>query len=455
MAITSMKKRNLLFLTILTLALIFTKIRADSGINQDDIIIQEVSNSDSDSDSDSSSSLKLELEQLKSKISLLEVSIEDKARELKTKDDGIVQLQKVIDEKSEGISLLQGKIDSLQKKDSVDSEELVGKAHARVQELENQVEQLRKEVDAQIAKKNALEARTSGSESKIQELNLKLQDLLKINDEQKKRIRKTERALQMAEEEMVKAKLEATSKTKELMEAHGAWLPRWFATHLASCQTFIATHWNQYGKPALDIATQKALETKAQTQKWAEPHLETIKSRLVPAIKEQWVAFTIYVEPHVQSLSTKGAEFYESSKSTLTPHVVRVQELADPYYQYTKPYIDQVATVTKPHVDKARIALKPYTKKAVRLYRKFLKSATTYHEQVQATVQETLNKHELTKPFATKELVWFSASALLALPVLFLPRVLSVLFCKKARKPARTTHTNHTRRRAKRGHPDK
>ncbi|KAF5177614.1 Myosin heavy chain-related, partial [Thalictrum thalictroides] len=387
------------------------------------------------------------------------VSIEEKARELKSKDDGIMQLQKVIDEKSESISLLQGKIDSLQKKGSVNTEELVGKAHARIQELENQVEQLRKEVDAQIAKKDALEARTSGSENKIQELNLKLQDLQKLNDEQKKRIRKTERALRIAEEEMVKAKLEATSKTKELMEAHGAWLPRWFATHLASCQTFISTHWIQYGKPALDVATQKALETKAQAQKWAEPHLETVKSRLVPAVKEHWVAFTTYIEPHVQSLSAKGAELYESSKSTLTPHVIRVQELADPYYQeakkFTKPYIDQVATVTKPHVDKARNALKPYTKKTVRVYRKFLKSATTYHNQVQATVQETLNKHELTKTFATKELVWFLASALLALPVFFLPKVLSVLFCKKARKPVRTTHTNHTRRRAKRGHPDK
>ncbi|MGD7309631.1 hypothetical protein, partial [Ralstonia pseudosolanacearum] len=216
----------------------------------------------------------------------------EKDREVKSKDESVLRLENVLNEKSDSISSLQGKIDLLQKKGSVETDEEVGKAHARALELEKMVEKLKKEIDTKNAEKDALEARVTEAENKVQILNWKIHDLQKRNDEQKSIIRKTERALQVAEEEMVKAKLEATSKTKELLEAHGAWLPRWFATHLASSQSFIITHWNLHGKPALDVATQKALETQAQAQKWAEPHLELVKSKWIPAVTEQWLIFT-------------------------------------------------------------------------------------------------------------------------------------------------------------------
>ncbi|XP_043713284.1 uncharacterized protein LOC122661839 isoform X1 [Telopea speciosissima] len=430
------------------LLLIFTKTTADAETHGENIA-SEVSDS----------SLKIELEQVKAKISVLESSIEEKTRELKSKDESIAQMKKTIQEKSDGIVSLQNDIDSLKKKGTVDAEEQMGKAHAWAGELEKQVEKLKRDLEAQKNNKDTLDVRASEAEKKIDVLISKIENLQKINDEQKTRIHKTERALQVAEEEMMKTKFEANLKIKELMEVHGAWLPPWLAGHLVHFQSVVAEHWNGHGKPAMDIVVKKALEKKAQAQNWAEPHIELVKSRWIPTLKEQWLTITTHVEPRIQLLTKRSMKFYETSKSTIAPYVVKVQEFADPYFQdakkFTKPYIDQVATAAKPHVDKVRVALKPYTKKVVHSYGKFLESATTHHRQVQDSVRETLKKHELTRHLATKELVWFAASALLALPIIILTRLLSGTFGGKAKKSARNAHTGQTRRRAKRGHPDK
>lgn len=53
----------------------------------------------------------------------------------------------------------------------------------------------------------------------------------------------------------------------------------------------------------------------------------------MPAIKEQWTAVTTYAEPRLQLLTTKYVQVYEKSKSAITPHVVKLQEIVDPYYQ--------------------------------------------------------------------------------------------------------------------------
>ncbi|KAJ7958615.1 Myosin heavy chain-like protein [Quillaja saponaria] len=403
--------------------------------------------------------LKNEVDELKSKIQILESHINEKSEELKKKDDVIALKEKIIQDSSASIAFLQTEIGSLQKKGTLHTEEQVGKANARASVLEKQVDKLKRELDIQNREKLTLETRENEAEKKINDLNSKLEDLEKINVEQKTKIRKIERALKVAEAEVVKAKEEVASRSKDLIEVHGAWLPPWLAAHLIRCQSFVGTHWNQHGKPAFDLVVEKALEKKEKAKKWAEPHLETVKIKWIPAVKEQWIVVKTKVEPHVQLLTTKTIEVYEASKSSISPHFIRVQESVDPYFQeakrFSKPYIDQVAVATKPHVNKARVALEPYTNKVVHAYGEFLKSATTYHNQVQATVQETLKKHELTRPLATKEFEWFAASALLALPIIILARFFSAIFCKKANKPVRPSNTNHSRRKAKRVHPDK
>ncbi|KAL0372017.1 UNVERIFIED_CONTAM: hypothetical protein Scaly_0883300 [Sesamum calycinum] len=325
-------------------------------------------------------------EKLNSKISSLEFHIEEKIREIKDKDAVIAAKEKIIQEKSESIVSLKSEVASLQEKGKLDTAKQVDKAHARARELEKQVEKLKSNLDVQIKEKEQLKARESEADRKASQLNSKVESLQKIIDNQKAKLRKTERALQIAEEEIMKAKLEATSKSKELMEFYGAWLPPWLAVHFMRHQTLLEKHWKVHVKPALEPLMQKAIEKKAQAQEWAAPHLETMKTEL---------------------------------------------------RKVSKPYIDQVATATRPHVDTLRSALKPYTQEAVDAYGKFLKSATIYHRHVQDRVEEKLKSHELTEPWATKELARFAASVLLALPVIFLLRTCASIFCKKEQKPIR------------------
>ncbi|XP_022730424.1 myosin-3-like isoform X2 [Durio zibethinus] len=358
----------------LFVTLIFNKIKAD--VSTEPVL---------ESDASDSSALEMELDQLKSKIRLLESNVEENTRELKTKDEIIKQKEKIIQDKSDSIASLHTELSSLQKKGTSDAEEQVGKAYAQALDLQKQVDKLKTELEEKLKQKDSLEGRATEAENKLAELNLKLENLLKTNNEQKNKIEKTERALKIAEEKLMKAKFEATLKTNELMEVHSAWLPPWLAVQLIRSQAFIQTHWDEHGKPAMDMLIQKALEKKALAEKWAEPHMETIKTKWVPAIKDQWVVITTYAEPHVQSLTAKTVEIYEGSKTAITPHIIKVQEIVDPYFQeakkFSKPYVDQVATLAKPHVDKVRVVMKPYTKEVVNAYGKFLESATTYHHQ--------------------------------------------------------------------------
>ncbi|KAI4337455.1 hypothetical protein L6164_015870 [Bauhinia variegata] len=441
---------KVMVLLTLFLALIFSHIRAkaDASIGggvEKDAPVQANKVQDSDS-----TTLKIQLDQLKAKIQTLESHISEKSGDVRKKDEIIAEKEKIIQDSSNSIESLQNEIAALQKKGTSDAEEQVGKAHARAGELENQLDKLKRELEIQNREKVTLETRINEAEKNIHNLNSKLEDLQKINEEKKTKIRKTERALKVAEEEMRKAKFEATSRTKELVEVHSAWLPPWLAVHLIHCKSFVEAHWNEHGKPALEVLSQKAIEKKGQVKKWAEPHLKTIKTKWVPAAKEQWSVVKTNAEPHIQLLTTKTIEAYEASKNAIKPQIQRAQEIVDPYYQeakkFSKPYIDQVAVAAKPHVDIVQVTLRPYTKKVVHGYGKFLESATIYHSQVQAIVKEKLQKHELTRPLATKELEWFAASALLALPIILLARVLSAIFwsSKKVHRPVRNAN-NHGR----------
>ncbi|CAN0824422.1 hypothetical protein LINGRAHAP2_LOCUS43 [Linum grandiflorum] len=294
----------------LFLALVFSAAWADASVDSDGD--QSPAGEVAGSKDLDSSAQNIELQQLTSKIQELESQIDKKTWELKAKDEKLAEKEKAIKEKADSISSLQSEVSSLQKKRKLDSTEEVNKANAMTVELEKQLDKLKENYQAQNAEKEALQAKASEADRKVAELNSKLKDLQKISNDQKRKIEKTERALKVAEEELMKAKLEASSKTKELLEVHHAWLPPWLAVQLFRFQ---------------------ALEKKAMAAKWAEPHLETVKTKWIPTAKEKLVVVTTQVEPHVRSLTAKTVDFYDTSKTAIEVHVIRVQEIVDPYFQ--------------------------------------------------------------------------------------------------------------------------
>lgn len=53
----------------------------------------------------------------------------------------------------------------------------------------------------------------------------------------------------------------------------------------------------------------------------------------LPSMMEQWLTFVTSLEPHIQSLTTKTFEVYHASKSSVAPHVIKIQKMADHYIQ--------------------------------------------------------------------------------------------------------------------------
>nr|XP_028952285.1 uncharacterized protein LOC103450571 isoform X8 [Malus domestica] len=348
-------------------------------------------------------------------------------------------MEKVIQEKSNSIALLQSAIESVQGSEPLDVVELGDKPHVQAGGLEKQVKRLREDIAVQNKKRDELEAQASVAEQKIQELSIKLENLQKVNDEQKTGIQKTEHDLQVAEEEIVKEKFGISSISEDLTE------------------TYIVTYWNELGRPAFNLGIEKALKMKARGEGWTEIIVERIRTNWIPRLKKQSLEFKAYLEPNIRLVTAKIVDVYRSSKSSIGTLVLKAQNMADPYIQeakkYTEPYIDRVAMVTKPHLDKLHIALKPYTKKVLNAYRKVITTTTFLHHEV----KEILKNNELTQPVASMELAWFAATALLALPAVFLFKLYSAtlgfqLCRKKTKKRSHSSYANHTRRRLKRAH---
>ncbi|KAF7806664.1 Coiled-coil domain-containing protein [Senna tora] len=316
------------------------------------------------------SSLRFELEQLKKKISILESAIEKSYHELRSEDDDITEMENDSLEKSESISSLQNKIETL--------------------------------------------------------------EFQKVSDKQKTTLHMTEQALQAPEEEKMKVEPETTS--------------------MKSAKSLIVSHWKFSWRPALDASFPKILEKLAKLRRDGEMCIETLKTEGIPVMKDQWLDFLSSFGPHFESLTAKTIEAYHATKNYLLPSIVKLQNADSPFIQealkFAKPYINQIEIMTKTCMDSMVVTLEPYSRKLVCAYRMLVTSAITYHKKV----QQMLKTNELSRSFASMELAWFAATALLCLPFVFLCKLYSAIFRKKARKFRRAPHSNHIRRKLKRPH---
>ncbi|KAH7544730.1 hypothetical protein FEM48_Zijuj01G0017300 [Ziziphus jujuba var. spinosa] len=335
-----------------------------------------------------SSSLAAEIEQLKLKVLTLDVDF----RTLIELIMSYVSEQKI-----------SHSITSQFHKGSLDDKELLGsKLHLQAVELEKQATRLRKELEMQDGKKDGLEAQGEFTEKKIHELNLKLEDV------------------------------------KE------RWLPYWLSVKLSQFQLYIVTYWNESGRPAVQIAIEKALLKKAQVKDWVELHIEMFEKGEfrekdgIPLLKNQWFACCTYLGKGVQLLIVKAVDIYCAYKSFMEPLAFKILNFAYPYIQearkLSEPYILQIATVITPHLDQVHAAFKLYSEKVFHAYGSFITSSTLYHHQV----QQMLKNNGLTRPVATIDLAWFAATALLALPVVFLFKLYSASFSKTSKKRIRS-----------------
>ncbi|XP_070669334.1 uncharacterized protein [Malus domestica] len=397
----------------------------------------------------------------------LEKELQSQRNEKGDLKDRVNEAEKKIDDllsKIENVNELEKELQS-QRNEKGDLKDRANEAEKKMDDLLSKLEnvnELEKELQSQHNEKRDLKDRVNEAKKKIDDLLSKIENVNELEKELqmqrnekgdlKDQVNELEKELQLQRNEKRDLKDRVNEAEKKIDDLFSK------IENVNELEKELQSQRNEKGdlKDRVNEAEKKmddllskienALEKKAQAEKWAEPHVETTKTKSIPAIKEQWVVVKDTVELHVISLSNKSIEVYEVSKTTLAPHVIKAQEVVDIYFQeakkFSKPYVDQLTTVTKPHVDKAVIA-----------YEKFLKPASTYHHQVQGTVKDLLKRHELTRPLATKELEWFAASALVALLIIIQFRIFSSLFCTKTKKPV--PGTNHARRKAKRGHPEK
>jgi DNA repair exonuclease SbcCD ATPase subunit len=261
-----------------------------------------------------------EIVALKSKLSLLEEGLKHKELSLSEKESKISELEQELDalrtrkEETEDSKLAQLKIDSALSK--------VRELESQVQSLQEESDKLRVEADLHANRAKTVEETATGHLTEKEKATKALED-------QKIRLQKAERGLQIAEAAMLKAKAEAEEKAKKLDDLHKAWLPPWASTHADTLTKTASGHWSTHADPVVKNLQRTASSKAADAHEYIKPHLETFHTKVNPLIKEKWQKLAAAAAPHLETVKKAGV----SSREYIAPHVETVQKTVTPYVE--------------------------------------------------------------------------------------------------------------------------
>uniref|UniRef100_A0A0E0H5P9 Uncharacterized protein n=1 Tax=Oryza nivara TaxID=4536 RepID=A0A0E0H5P9_ORYNI len=348
-----------------------------------------------------------ELQMLRAKVASLEDEISGRKEET-------LQLENVVREKSAQIAALVSELEVLQVPNVADDESVL-KANAHNEMLEKQVLRLGSDLEDQVKKGESLEAHASEAEKSLLELTQKLDHAEKINMEQKKKIEELNHSLRQVQDKLFEVEREAKLKAEELMKVHGMWLPHWVMARFVYCQDLASDKWQLHGKPVLDALAQK---------------------KSVPAAKAHLNSLKKSTDVYASAIATRSTQAYRVCRDTIQPSMAKAQEFADHYWQeskkFTTPYITKVVAASEPRLSRVCAVLEPYTRPVISAWRKLVMSASVPHRQVQKGIKHFVNDNGLLKSDSADRFAWFTASALVALPMFYTYKMLSAAIWRKA-----------------------
>lgn len=312
------------------------------------------------------------------------------AKSLGQKDLHLLDQDKVI-------SSLQKKIQELKEHNGNQNQEMLDETKAKIEdqeakavELEEALERKNREIFNLKGRVQNIEADEGRHVSEIKQLE---KDLVS----QGKQLNKLQEALYVTEEYLIKIQARVNAKEQELYKVYKQWLPPWAARHLT--------------------------------------HSQNTEDGWTYVLKKRWKKASLVVIHYIKMYKSKGLMHLEATKTLALTHLKEAEKVVknklEVAFELSRPYMDGPITVLGPYLNRMKVFSGPYALKLSQVYDRALKYAIKHHLQLQRKVWKALKKNKYLASIASKEVVWFLASALLILPLYGTLKLVSSSFSEK------------------------